>query len=70
MDGAPQILNEVDTLASMIKNGRDRALQTLGKEPNIFVILSSKFKELPSHSPQYKELYAIYLALKEVKGPP
>ena len=28
-----------------------------------------QFKELPSHSPQYKELYAIYLALKEVKGP-
>ena len=28
-----------------------------------------RFKELPSHSPQYKELYAIYLALKEVKGP-
>jgi hypothetical protein len=28
-----------------------------------------RFKEVPSNSPQYKELYAIYLALKEVKGP-
>ena len=28
-----------------------------------------QFKELPSHSFQYKELYVIYLALKEVKGP-
>ena len=28
-----------------------------------------QFKELSSHSPQYKELYVIYLALKEVKGP-
>ena len=27
------------------------------------------FKEIPSNSPQYKELYVIYLALKEVKGP-
>ena len=38
MGGAPQILNEVDELTSMIKNGRDRALQTLGKEPDILVI--------------------------------
>jgi hypothetical protein len=37
MGGAPWILNEVDTLASMIKNGRDRALQTLGKEPDNLV---------------------------------
>ena len=38
MGGAPRILNEVDVLASIIKNGRDRTLQTLGKEPDIFVI--------------------------------
>lgn len=41
MGGAPQILNEVDALTSMIKNGRDRALQTLGKEPDILVTLFS-----------------------------
>ena len=27
------------------------------------------FKEVPNHSPQYKELYAVYLTLKEVKDP-
>ena len=37
MDGAPHILNEVDALASMIENGKDRVLQTLGKEPDILV---------------------------------
>ena len=37
MGGSPQILNEVDALSSMIKNGRDRALQTLGKDPDILV---------------------------------
>ena len=37
MDGAPHILNEVDALASMIENGKDRVLQTLGKEPEILV---------------------------------
>ena len=35
MGGEHRILNEVDALASMIKNGRDRFLQTLRKEPNI-----------------------------------
>ena len=38
MGGTPQILNEIYALISMIKNGRDRALQTLGKEPDILVI--------------------------------
>ena len=37
MGSTPRILNEVDVLASMIKNGRDRALQTLGKEPDNLV---------------------------------
>ena len=37
MDGAPHILNEVDALASMIENGKDGVLQTLGKEPDILV---------------------------------
>lgn len=37
MGGAPRILNEVDALANMIKNGRDRALQILGKEPDVLV---------------------------------
>jgi hypothetical protein len=37
MGGTPQIFNEVDAFASMIKNGRDRALQTLRKEPDILV---------------------------------
>ena len=31
MGGTPQIFNEVDAFASMIKNGRDTAVQTLGK---------------------------------------
>jgi hypothetical protein len=43
MGGAPRVLNEVDALTSMIKNGRDRALQTLGKEPDILVIPFSLF---------------------------
>ena len=38
MGSTPRILNEVDVLASMIKNGRDTAVQTLGKEPDILVI--------------------------------
>ena len=37
MGSAPRILNEVDALTSMIKNGRDRALKTLEKEPEILV---------------------------------
>ena len=37
MTGAPRILNEVDALTTMIKNGRDTAVQTLGKEPDILV---------------------------------
>ena len=37
MGGAPRILNEVDALTTMIKNGRDTAVQTLGKEPDILV---------------------------------
>lgn len=30
--GTHRFLNEVDALSIMIKNGRDRALETLGKE--------------------------------------
>lgn len=32
-----RILTEVDTFTTMIKNGRDRTLQILGKEPDILV---------------------------------
>ena len=38
MGGAPWNLNEVYVLTNMIKSGRNRALQTLGKEPDILVI--------------------------------
>ena len=34
---AHRILHEVDALTNMSKNGRDRALQTPGKEPDILV---------------------------------
>lgn len=35
--GAPRVLTEIDALASMIRQGRDRTLQILGKEPDILV---------------------------------
>lgn len=36
MDGTPRFLNEVDALTNMIWNVKDRALQTLEKETDIF----------------------------------
>lgn len=38
MGSAPRILTEIDALTSMIKNGRDRTLQILGKEPDVLVL--------------------------------
>lgn len=37
VSSAPRILTEVDALAVMIRNVRDRALQTIRTEPNILV---------------------------------
>lgn len=37
ISGAPRLLTEVDVLASMIKLGRNRTLQTLSKEQDILM---------------------------------
>jgi hypothetical protein len=37
VSGIPKILTVIDALTVMIWNGRDRAMQTLGKEPEILV---------------------------------
>lgn len=37
VDSAPRILTGVDALTVMVRNGREKALQTLGRESHILV---------------------------------